>query len=402
MRLLFSVTPAFGHLLPLVPLARTAMAGGHRVAVVTGVGMAEALAQELPGADHLPAGTMPPEFAAEAARRTGKDVMQPTPEVIGEIFGGVRLETASDDALRAAARWRPDAVIAEAFDTVGPAVASELGVPWHQVGLGPALPEPISTAICDRAMAWYRERGLHPVPARTYLDPCPGALQTPGWRSDTRRIPIRPEPHSTPGSSWTPPARLPGRPRVLVTLGTVFSDPAVLQEVVRAVASTGASVIATVGMAITEAPGSAAPRPSNAGSADAGPDAAGSVAAGSVAAGSVGWVRFAPMDRLLTDTDLVVSAGGIGTVLAAMARGVPMVLWPQGADQPINADRAQAAGVASVVRRAAELPDAVTAALSDDRMRNAAAAAARQIAALPSVDEALAEIVEIGHRHLTT
>lgn len=372
MRLLFSVTPAFGHLLPVVPLARAAMDRGHRVGVLTSAGMADALARELPDADHLPAGTMPPEFAAEAARRTGKDVMRPTPDVIGEIFGGVRLETASAEATRAATRWQPDVVVAEAFDTVGPAIATALAVPWHQVGLGPVLPEPITAAITETASRWYRDHDLSPLPPRTYLDPCPPVLQTPGWHSEVERIPVRPEPHSTPGSSWAPPARVPGSPRVLVTLGTIFSDQPVLDEVTRAVASTGATVVATLGLAIRETPGST-----------------GLLASSE----SVRYERFVPMDRLLADTDLVVSAGGIGTVLAAMSRGVPMVLWPQGADQPINAARAQAAAVATVVDRAAQLPAAVTTALTDTDLREAAAAAARQITELPTVDEALTVIL---------
>ncbi|CAO5158788.1 hypothetical protein FAIPA1_10328 [Frankia sp. AiPs1] len=50
--------------------------------------------------------------------------MRPTPEVIGEIFGGVRLETASPEASSAARLWRPEAVVAEAFDTVGGSIAS--------------------------------------------------------------------------------------------------------------------------------------------------------------------------------------------------------------------------------------------------------------------------------------
>ncbi|MEX5636977.1 glycosyltransferase [Parafrankia sp. FMc2] len=382
MRLLFSVTPAFGHLLPMVPLARAAMARGHQVGILTSAGMADILARELPGAEHLPAGTMPAEFAAEAARRTGEDVMQPTPAAIGVIFGGVRLETASGAARRVAAGWKPEIVVAEAFDTVGPAVATELGVPWHQAGLGPALPAPITASIAGAAAGWYREHDLRPMPPRTYIDPCPPVMQEPGWHSPVRRVPVRSEPHATPGSAWTPPARIPGRPRVLVTLGTVFSDQAVLEEAVRAVASTGATVIATVGMALREAPGSARAPASDTGSVRS--------------TGSVHFVRFAPMERLMADVDLVISAGGSGTVLAAMSRGVPMVLWPQGADQPINAARARAAGVAAVVGHGAELPGAVISALADENLRSAAASAARQVAALPSADEALTEIVNLS------
>ncbi|NKY36834.1 glycosyltransferase family 1 protein [Nocardia speluncae] len=375
MRLLFSVTPAFGHLFPVVPLARAALDRGHRVGVLTCSGMAEVVARELPGADLLPAGTMPLEFSLLAQERTGVDVMQPTPEVIGEIFGGARLETAIDDAVAAAREWRPDTVIAEAFDTVGPAVAATLEVPWHQIGLGPALPEPIVAEITGAAAKRYSDRGLVPAAPRCYIDPCPPAVQGPDLRSDVRRLPMRPEPHSTPGSVWEPPAGQPGQPRVLVTLGTIFSDRALLDEVVGAVASTGATVIATVGMAMKEET-TAAPPVTH-------PE-------------SVHFVQFAPMDQLLSGVDLVVSAGGAGTVLAAMSRAVPLVLWPQGADQPINAARAQAAGVASVVDTAAALPGAVTEALQDTALRAAAATAAHQIAALPVPAEVLDEIVALS------
>ena len=376
MRLLISVTPAFGHLLPVVPLARAALAHGHQVGILTSAGMADTVATELPGAEHLPAGNMPDEFSDEAQRRTGKVVMQPTPEVIGEIFGGTRLEAALDTALSAAQQWRPDTVIAEAFDTVGPAVAAALDIPWHQIALGPALPEPITRQITGSAALRYHDHGLDPQPPRSYIDQCPVAIQAPDRRTDVPHVPMRPEPHSTPGSSWTPPQGEPGRPRVLVTLGTIFSDRAVLQEVVQAVAATGATVVATLGMSLYADPNTAEPRGIH-------PD-------------SVHFVQFAPMDQLLSGVDLVVSAGGAGTILAAMARAVPLVLWPQGADQPINAARAQQAGVAVVVENAAALDDTVTAALHDTELRKAAAAAAGQIAALPAPDEVLQEVVALS------
>ncbi|WP_280475235.1 glycosyltransferase [Nocardia farcinica] len=375
MRLLFSVTPAFGHLFPVLPLARAALAQGHQVGVLTSAGMADTLAHELPGADHLPAGTMPLEFSLEAQRRTGLDVMQPTPEVIGEIFGGVRLEAAFDEAMAAAPGWRADTVIAEAFDTVGPAVAAALQLPWHQVGLGPALPEPIVGQITGAAAKRYSERGLDPTPPRCYIDPCPPAVQTPDLRRDVPRLPLRPQPHASPGSTWEPPTGQPGRPRVLVTLGTIFSDRAVLDEVVRAVASTGATVIATIGMAMREEQA--------AGQQVAPPE-------------SVHFVQFAPMEQLLSGIDLVVCAGGSGTVLAAMSRGIPLVIWPQGADQPINAARARAAGVALAVDTAAALAQAVDTALHDPALRAAAATVARQIAALPAPHDVLDEIIRLS------
>jgi len=48
--------------------------------------------------------------------------------------------------------------------------------------------------------------------------------------------------------------------------------------------------------------------------------------------------QFIPQSRLLPHCDLVVSHGGAGTVLGAMAHGLPQLIFPQGADQFANAD----------------------------------------------------------------
>ena len=39
--------------------------------------------------------------------------------------------------------------------------------------------------------------------------------------------------------------------------------------------------------------------------------------------------RFVPLDRLLTGVSAVVSHGGGGTILAALSRGLPLVLLPR-------------------------------------------------------------------------
>ncbi|MEK8174266.1 nucleotide disphospho-sugar-binding domain-containing protein [Streptomyces sp. M19] len=102
----------------------------------------------------------------------------------------------------------------------------------------------------------------------------------------------------------------------------------------------------------------------------------------------VRYVPFVPLDELLGGVDAVVTAGGAGTVLGTLARGVPMVLWPQGADQPINAARAAASGVAITVDSAAGIPEALTAVLaSDSAYRRRAREAAAEIAHRPGWDD---------------
>ena len=58
---------------------------------------------------------------------------------------------------------------------------------------------------------------------------------------------------------------------------------------------------------------------------------------------------YVPMSELLPAADLVAFHGGSGTMLAALAAGTPMLIVPFAADQPDNADRCLAAGVARVL-----------------------------------------------------
>src|SRR4051812_34436211 len=64
--------------------------------------------------------------------------------------------------------------------------------------------------------------------------------------------------------------------------------------------------------------------------------------------------RYIPQAVGLLHCDVVVSHGGSGSTIGALAAGVPCVLLPMGADQPLNAARCEAlgAGVALDVMRA--------------------------------------------------
>jgi MGT family glycosyltransferase len=55
--------------------------------------------------------------------------------------------------------------------------------------------------------------------------------------------------------------------------------------------------------------------------------------------------RFIPQSMVLPYCDLVVSHGGSGSVVGALAHGLPQVVLPMGADQPLNAARIEALGV---------------------------------------------------------
>ena len=327
MRMLFSATPAFGHVLPLLPLARAFQARGHQVAFATAPGMAPLVESE--GFALLPAGPMPDVLFAEVARRTGADPANaPTPEGVAEFFAGVRLDLGADDAVAAAHGFAPDLIVNELVDFVGPLVAATLDIPLATLAFGPAAPAEFLDALTATAAARHAERGLT-VPTSTpsgrwLLDTCPPSLQYEGVRWAGERIALRPEPHraaalSAPHDGGDQAAVAGSRPRVLVTFGTVFANPAVVGPLLKALSALDVDLTATLGLD-------------------------GKAEDYDVDPLRVDLVPFVPMEQLLDGVSAVVTHGGAGTTLASLARGLPMIVIPQGADQFIQADRVAASG----------------------------------------------------------
>ena len=367
MRILLSGVPAFGHLLPLAPLAGAAAEAGHEVALLTSSGVAEAVAPNFPGVPVLAAGPVAEAVFAEVGRRTGNPdaAGDPTPEAVSEFFAGARVDLSIEQALASARDWRPDLVLAEATDFVGPLVAATLGVPWSVVATGPAVPPEFTAPMLALAAERYSARGLTPTPPRHYLDPVPAALQTPGWERPEGHLPLRPEaPHRTvPG--WVPPAfEDAGKARVLLSMGTVFSRPEVLEEVLDGIELDGANVVANLptGTLPDDRPG-------------------------------VRFVPFASMRQLLEGADAAVVAGGSGTVLSAVSAGVPLVVFPQGADQFINAQRVVDAGLGVAVESADQVGKALTAVLGEPSYAATARRLAEEVAGMPSAGAAIEVLV---------
>jgi len=60
---------------------------------------------------------------------------------------------------------------------------------------------------------------------------------------------------------------------------------------------------------------------------------------------------YLPLERILPRAAAVVHQGGIGTCAESLRAGIPSVVVPFGFDQPDNAERLRALGVAAVIRR---------------------------------------------------
>jgi MGT family glycosyltransferase len=104
--------------------------------------------------------------------------------------------------------------------------------------------------------------------------------------------------------------------------------------------------------------------------------------------------RHLPQSEILPRCRAMVSHGGSGSILGALAHGLPSVLLPMGADQPHNAARCEQLGVARVLDAIRATPHAVREAAAEvmnhPSYRAAAELVADEIAALPGPDDAVA------------
>ena len=379
MRILFSAVPAAGHVNPLLPLARAARAAGHEVALLTGEEMIGKVDAEIP---ILKAGPSIEAVIAEAGRRLGstRDIRKPSessdPLVRAlevEIFAGARVDLVAPQALELADQWQPDLIICENADTVGPLVAAATGVPWVRVAYGVAMEDDKVVQLADKVASRYAERGLTPKPPIAYVDPCPLSLQRPGWKSPVHRIGVRPQPHRVDGPTSTAPQfpELPKRPLVVITLGTVFGNTDILRAMIESLEPVGVNVISTLGTQFTSD------------SAELERD----------------WVKlvdYVPLDQLLIGVSAVVSVGGAGTTMATLERGIPMVMFPLGADQPRNAAGATRAGAAIQIQSADETGAAVGKILHDRSFTECAQAVAGEMQTMKSPAEVLAELIALS------
>jgi UDP:flavonoid glycosyltransferase YjiC (YdhE family) len=94
--------------------------------------------------------------------------------------------------------------------------------------------------------------------------------------------------------------------------------------------------------------------------------------------------RRVDLGAILPRTSVVVCHAGSGTLLAALAHGVPLVCLPIGADQPGNARRAVELGTAIALDPLTATPAEIAAAVgAAPALRAVAEGVARAIAALP-------------------
>ena len=114
--------------------------------------------------------------------------------------------------------------------------------------------------------------------------------------------------------------------------------------------------------------------------------------------------QYIPQEQLLPHCAAVVTHGGAGSMLGALAFGLPLLIVPQGADHFYNADRAVAAGAACKLMperlTADSARDAVRMLLHDDTFRDAAQRIKHEFDAMPDPQRAVESLEQLTVRQL--
>ncbi|MGH9009349.1 MAG: glycosyltransferase [Acidimicrobiia bacterium] len=381
MRVLVTSVPGWGHVHPIVPLARALLEQGDEVLVATGPDVCGRIEAE--GLRVTPCGLSQKEGMSEFLRRfpevAGLAPSERSEFMFPRFFGVVFAPPMLADLVSIARAWEPTMVVCDAAEFAGPVVAASLGVPNVTKSFGALLPpERVAAAGTAVAPLW-TAHGQEPRPyggsyEHLYLDIYPASLQPPERPHIRATQPLRPAGLITNGDDHLPALVTQSRstPLVYVTFGTVFSNDAALSAVVEAARSLSVRAVVTVGP--DGDPASLGAQPPN-----------------------VHVVRYIPQDQLLPHCAAVVSHAGSGTFLAALAAGLPQVCLPQAADQFLNAAACDRSGTGLTLEPGTTTPEQVAAALSrvlsDAAFRTAAERVSREIAAMPSPHD-VAELLQ--------
>jgi UDP:flavonoid glycosyltransferase YjiC (YdhE family) len=378
-RILFTANPLVGHVLPMLPLMHAARAAGHEVVLATGADLVPDVQRR-----GFPTWTVGPtigEVFAELARAAAVPAASHEEQLRRDavhLFAAPGIRRALD-LVRPATAWRPDIVVSEIAEPAGREVAAMTGALHVTHGFGTHVP---NTSALAGVIFEHLSSGLgtpnrlHAFETGVYLDPCPPGLQSDELGGmDVRQIRPSVGPVA-PGDQLPPQFReLPERPLVYVTLGTVVNEPALARTVLDAIQELPISIAVTTGPAVN--PSVLGPRPAN-----------------------VGAASFVPQALLMPAASAVVSHTGSGTMLGALASGLPQVCLPRGADQFANADRVRAVGAGVRLLPDEVTPErlraAVTAVLADPAYAQAARVMKAEIEAMPSAGEVLDGLVRLA------
>jgi UDP:flavonoid glycosyltransferase YjiC (YdhE family) len=368
-----------GHLNPLLPLMAAARRRGDEVLVIGPPSLGELV--ERSGFPFVGGGEPPEDRVAPIRERLPVAPPQEA-SILGnrELFGRLAAAAMIPAMDRTCSHWRPDLVLRDPCEYASAAVASRIGIRTVHVAISLADVESASIDAAAPALDEHRTGLAQELRTRPYVTRFPAALDPSPFPS-TIRFHDPDRSCATPLEDWWGSS---DEPLVYLTFGTVMGHMTMAGDVyrtaLRAVADLDARVLLTVGRRFD------------------------ATMLGAIA-DNVHVEPWIDQAEVLDRADVVVCHGGSGTVLGALAAGVPMVVVPLFADQFENARRIATAGAGLIVesersaegsRRnfigdedAAQLTKAINAVLATSSYREQAGRIAAEMAVAPTAGEVL-------------
>jgi len=368
-----------GHLTPMLPFLRAAVARGDAVLVVGPPALEDMVVRA--GMPFVPGGE-PSEDEIGPIREQLPLVPPARAVVLGnrDLFGRMAATAMLPAMENVCSSWKPDLLLREPCEYASAVVASEMDLRVAQVAISLADGEEASIVAAAPALEELRAGLADELRAAPYITRFPASLDPSPFPSTIRYQEPRRDSASALPDWWAGSQA----PLVYLTFGTVVGHMSYAVDVynaaLRAVADLPVRVLLTVGRRFDASMLGSVPDNVHV----------------------EGWVD---QDDVLPEADLVVSHGGSGTSYGALAAGVPLVFVPVFADQFENSRRiagrgagvmiepgeARAAGRHVVITEddAPRITAAIERVLSTPSYREEAGRIAMEMASGPTVDEVL-------------
>lgn len=365
MQVLIATQPADGHLNPMLGLSAALRAAGHQVSFATAPRFVARVEARGESARAVGVDWLESEGAVEPTRPDVDPAEQPP--YFERLFLRRVAARSAHDLVAVLRADPPDVVVREATEFGAAAAAARCGIPFATFDF--SFPFDMASMIASKALP--DSAALDRLRAEVGL----GATDDPDWFRGQLVISNLPDGYRRPQPLAEPNVVV--RPNVLdvvddadvpswlgdthravyVTLGTVFTRffPEVLGVAARGAALTGRHTIVTVGAS---------------GSLDDFSDSLGD---------HVRVASYLPQGPVLERCVAAVVHGGTGTTLGALARGVPLVIVPLGADQFDHADAVVRNGAGVMLDHEGLEAAAVAAAVEQVTADPSFAAAARRL-----------------------
>jgi len=382
MRVLFSSMALAGHLTPVLPYAKALQEQGHDVRICTPATAAEKLGKA--GLDHVPGpDTTMDEIVTAFAGTEGLSEDQKDALTIPRFFVELSARKALPTLQETIRVWRPDLIVRESCEFAALVAAEDAGIPHVRIAIlhcdmekkfATLSADAVDDLRCSVGLSADQAAALIAEPVFTAFPTALGETRVAPYAPEPMRVAMPPDVVSKDVSrpSWAPSN---DEELVYITFGTQSGttdrERAIYRTALDAVAGLPVRVLLTTGPNMAEHP--LGPIPSN-----------------------VVVETFVPQAQVFQYAKAVVTHGGSGTVLGALAAGLPLIVAPMFADQPDNARAVAAtgAGVAVFDADVERLRTGIEQVMGSSEYLTSARFVATEMTKMPSMDQAILKMLK--------